>query len=88
MIIIYIKSKTILLPISDIVLKVRQPLDSEISLFQPNSTLISFIHPGQNSVLLEKLAQRELTVFGKTRNLKSENRYNFSYGIKITIIHS
>lgn len=57
-------SLTPLLILADIILKVRAPLESEVNLFKPNSTLISFIHPGQNQALLQKLAEKELTVFG------------------------
>ncbi|XP_067014086.2 NAD(P) transhydrogenase, mitochondrial isoform X2 [Anabrus simplex] len=48
---------------SDIVLKVRQPLDSEVENFREGSTLISFIYPGQNKELVEKLMQRKMNVF-------------------------
>ncbi|CAG7787017.1 unnamed protein product [Allacma fusca] len=49
---------------SDIVLKIRQPLDKEVDLFKKNSTLISFMYPAQNKTILDKLALKELTVFG------------------------
>lgn len=51
---------------SDVILKVRQPLESEVELFQPGSTLISFLYPGQNKPLIEKLAERKINAFGKT----------------------
>lgn len=47
---------------SDIVLKVNAPLDDEIDRLTSGSTLISFIWPAQNAVLLEKLAARQMTV--------------------------
>ncbi|XP_058814012.1 NAD(P) transhydrogenase, mitochondrial-like [Topomyia yanbarensis] len=48
---------------SDIVLKVRQPLDDEIGALKENATLISFLYPTQNKNLIDKLAQRKLTAF-------------------------
>lgn len=48
---------------SDIVLKVRQPMDDEITSLKENSTLISFLYPTQNKELIEKLAQKKLTAF-------------------------
>ncbi|MCA1174849.1 MULTISPECIES: Re/Si-specific NAD(P)(+) transhydrogenase subunit alpha [unclassified Pantoea] len=47
---------------SDIVLKVNAPDDQEIELTRAGSTLVSFIWPAQNPVLLEKLAARNVTV--------------------------
>src|SRR5262245_62158817 len=41
---------------SDIILKVRPPADSEIGYIQQKHTLISFLWPGQNQVLLGRLA--------------------------------
>lgn len=49
---------------SDLILKVRQPLESEVELFQPGSTLISFLYPGQNKPLIDKLAERKINAFG------------------------
>ncbi|CAH1402809.1 unnamed protein product [Nezara viridula] len=49
---------------SDVILKVRQPLESEVELFQPGSTLISFLYPGQNKPLIDKLAERKINAFG------------------------
>lgn len=51
---------------SDILLKVRQPLDEEVSLLKENSTLISFLYPAQNKDLISKLGERKATAFGKT----------------------
>lgn len=48
---------------SDIVLKVRPPLDPEIALFRENGTLISFLYPQQNAELIQKLNDRKLTTF-------------------------
>lgn len=50
---------------SDILLKVRQPLDQEIPLFRDSSTLISFLYPGQNKDLITKLGERKLNAFGE-----------------------
>ncbi|MDF7658250.1 Re/Si-specific NAD(P)(+) transhydrogenase subunit alpha [Erwiniaceae bacterium L1_54_6] len=47
---------------SDIVLKVNAPDEAEIELTRAGSTLVSFIWPAQNPVLLEKLAARNVTV--------------------------
>ncbi|CAL8072391.1 unnamed protein product [Orchesella dallaii] len=49
---------------SDIVLKIRQPLDQEVNLFKQDSTLISFMYPAQNKAILDQLATKNLTVFG------------------------
>lgn len=49
---------------SDILLKVRQPHDSEIPLFKENSTLISFLYPAKNKELIDKLAEKKMTAFG------------------------
>jgi len=51
----------------DIILKVRQPLKDEVNRFRNNSTLISFAYPAQNKELLELLAAKNMTVFGKIR---------------------
>lgn len=48
---------------SDIILKVRGPSDLEVSKFQANNTLISFLYPGQNQDLIKKLGDRQMTVF-------------------------
>lgn len=48
---------------SDILLKVRQPLDTEIPLLRDNSTLISFLYPGQNKDLLNHLAKKKINAF-------------------------
>ncbi len=47
---------------SDIVIKVRPPLSEEVDLLQTGGTLISFIWPGQNAELVEKLANKQATV--------------------------
>lgn len=50
---------------ADIVLKVRQPHETDIPLFKENSTLISFLYPAQNKDLVNKLAERKINAFGK-----------------------
>jgi H+-translocating NAD(P) transhydrogenase subunit alpha len=47
---------------ADLVFKVRAPGADEIALLKPNTTLVSFIWPGQNPELLKQLADRKLTV--------------------------
>lgn len=47
---------------ADIILKVRQPDDSETKLLSEGKTLISFIYPAQNKELIEKLAKQKATV--------------------------
>ncbi|XP_076270072.1 NAD(P) transhydrogenase, mitochondrial-like [Rhynchophorus ferrugineus] len=48
---------------SDIILKVRQPLEQEVPNFQEGSTLISFLYPAQNGDLVQKLGQRKINAF-------------------------
>jgi NAD(P) transhydrogenase len=48
---------------SDVILKVRQPLDEELALFRNNSTLISFLYPAQNQKLIDQLSAKQLNVF-------------------------
>ncbi len=43
----------------DIILKVRSPEDSEVEQLRPQTTLISFLAPGQSPKLLEKIAERK-----------------------------
>lgn len=47
---------------SDIILKVNAPLDDEIALLNPGTTLVSFIWPALNPELMQKLAERNVTV--------------------------
>lgn len=47
---------------SEIILKVNAPLDDEIALLNPWTTLVSFIWPAQNPELMQKLAERNVTV--------------------------
>lgn len=47
---------------SDIVMKVNAPTDDEISLLKDSATLASFIWPGQNEELMNKLGQRNINV--------------------------
>lgn len=51
--------------ISDIILKVRQPLENEVDYFKENSTLLSFLYPAQNKSIVDKLATRKINAFGK-----------------------
>lgn len=78
--------------ISDLVLKVRQPQDSEVPLFQPNTTLISFLYPGQNKPLIEKLAEKKINAFGKKLGrdvifYSEVTRSDFYIALKITLIN-
>lgn len=52
---------------SDILLKVRQPMESEIFMMKPGSTLVSFLYPAKNKALIDKLAERKINAFGKNR---------------------
>ena len=47
---------------ADVILKVNAPLEDEIALLNPGTTLISFIWPAQNPELMEKLAARSINV--------------------------
>lgn len=47
---------------SDIILKVNAPDEQEVALLQPGTTLVSFIWPAQNPELLQRLAERQVTV--------------------------
>jgi NAD/NADP transhydrogenase alpha subunit len=49
--------------LADILLKVRQPMENEIPLLRDNSTLISFLYPGQNKDLLNNLAKKNINAF-------------------------
>lgn len=49
---------------SDIVLKVRQPMNNEVGQFKDGGTLISFLYPGQNKDLVDQLVAKKLTAFG------------------------
>lgn len=49
---------------SDIVLKVRQPHDSDIPLLRDSSTLISFLYPARNKPLIDKLSAKKMNAFG------------------------
>lgn len=49
---------------SDIILKVRQPHDSDIPLLRDNSTLISFLYPARNKALIDKLSAKKMNAFG------------------------
>lgn len=49
----------------DLILKVRPPVDNEVNLFKPDSTLISFLYPGQNKTLVEALGKKKINAFGK-----------------------
>ncbi|CAK8685581.1 unnamed protein product [Clavelina lepadiformis] len=47
----------------DMVLKVRPPNMDEINAMKPGSTIFSYIYPAQNPDLLQKCADKNLTVF-------------------------
>jgi len=47
---------------STIILKVRAPSDEEIAKLNEGQTLISFIWPAQNEILIQKLADKKVTV--------------------------
>ncbi|XP_063700559.1 NAD(P) transhydrogenase, mitochondrial-like [Culicoides brevitarsis] len=49
---------------SDILLKVRNPLEPEIKDLRDESTLISFLYPGQNKALIDQMAAKRMTAFG------------------------
>jgi NAD(P) transhydrogenase len=53
---------------TDIVLKVRQPMNNEVGQFKDGGTLISFLYPGQNKDLVDQLVAKKLTAFGKLVN--------------------
>ena len=48
---------------SDILLKIQKPSIDEVSKIRDHGTLISFLYPAQNKELIDKLAQRNATVF-------------------------
>ncbi|XP_050309949.1 NAD(P) transhydrogenase, mitochondrial-like [Anthonomus grandis grandis] len=48
---------------SDIILKVRQPLNTEVPKFNADSTLISFLYPAQNAELVQQLGERKINAF-------------------------
>ncbi|XP_045181151.2 NAD(P) transhydrogenase, mitochondrial-like [Mercenaria mercenaria] len=48
---------------SDIVLKVRPPLETEVPLFKENGILISFLYPQQNADLVKLINDRKVTSF-------------------------
>lgn len=48
---------------TDILLKVRNPLEPEIKDFRDGSTLISFLYPGQNKHLIDQMAAKNMTAF-------------------------
>ncbi|WYZ38617.1 hypothetical protein EsH8_III_000531 [Colletotrichum jinshuiense] len=48
---------------SDVVLKVRGPVPSEVELMKKHQTIISFLQPAQNKPLVEKLAAQKATSF-------------------------
>lgn len=47
---------------SDIILKVNAPEENEIELLREGTTLVSFIWPAQNPELMQKLADKKVTV--------------------------
>ncbi|XP_037078898.1 NAD(P) transhydrogenase, mitochondrial-like [Pollicipes pollicipes] len=48
---------------SDILFKIRQPIIEEVPSFRDGGTLYSFIYPAQNKEVLDKLADKKMTVF-------------------------
>ncbi|EEC04253.1 NAD(P) transhydrogenase, putative [Ixodes scapularis] len=48
---------------SDILLKVRAPVELDKGHLRDGSTLISFLYPAQNRALLDELAKKRMTVF-------------------------
>ena len=48
---------------SDIVVKVRPPVDDEVELLPDGGSLIGFIWPGQNREIVDRLARKNATVF-------------------------
>ena len=48
----------------DILLKVGQPLETEIGALKEYGNIISFLYPALNKPLVEKMAQRKVTAFG------------------------
>ncbi|GFN92167.1 NAD(P) transhydrogenase, mitochondrial [Plakobranchus ocellatus] len=48
---------------SDIILKVRAPLQEEVANFREKGTLLSFLYPAQNQSLIDEMAKKKLTVF-------------------------
>lgn len=72
--------------VSDIILKVRQPLETEVPKFREDSTLISFLYPAQNIELVKKMSERKINAFGKDPHIITfYNRiiiiFYFSYGL-------
>ena len=48
---------------SDIIVKVREPLDTEVDLMKREGTLISFFWPAKNGELLQRLNTKNVTAF-------------------------
>lgn len=78
--------------ISDIIFKVRQPLENEVNYFKENSTLLSLLYPAQNKDIVNKLAEKKINAFGKTVNFSTLfsllEYFNCSYGLHSTYIES
>merc|ERR1712172_136832 len=49
----------------DITLKLRQPSLEEVALLRDETTLYSFLYPGQNPELVQALAAKKITAFGR-----------------------
>ena len=45
------------------ILKIREPNNAELDSIKPNSTLVSFIQPAQNTDLVNKLNEKNITAF-------------------------
>jgi len=48
---------------ADIVLKVQKPTEKEVTAFREGAALIALLQPASNADLIQKLAQRKVTVF-------------------------
>jgi len=49
---------------SDIILKVRHPVPTEVPLFKNGSTLVSYLYPAKNQDLIKELGKKNMNVFG------------------------
>ena len=48
---------------SNLILKIREPSNTELEAIKPNSTLVSFIQPAQNEQLIDQLIEKNITSF-------------------------
>jgi H+-translocating NAD(P) transhydrogenase len=42
-------------------------MENEVNFLKPETTLVSFLYPGQNKALIDKLSQKKINAFGKKR---------------------